>query len=213
MYQWIKAWRMEAGMTQQELAEKVFITPQAISLMEKGKRSVSLEQLEDIATACGKKMTLFFGDQLCVEEIEEEDLSTNIDRYFVDMWEAPGLINLDKEDIDTYIASVKGKAVLGRLSGMENSRVISSLFYEINKIRPLHEAKAVLLNIVGSTSFAFDHLDEVSQRLHEEVNEACNLIIGSSINDDVDEGFVLRILAVGYDEDENALQMINKQVG
>ena len=46
----IKFWRQQRNLTQEQLAEKVGVTPGFISLIEIGKRRVSLESLLSICT-------------------------------------------------------------------------------------------------------------------------------------------------------------------
>lgn len=49
----IKRIRELFGKTQEEIAEKLNITPQAYSRMERGESSISVERMEDIAKALG----------------------------------------------------------------------------------------------------------------------------------------------------------------
>jgi transcriptional regulator with XRE-family HTH domain len=52
--------RTQAGLTQQELAEKVGVTPSAISKIENGRQFPQLENLEAWVEACGHKLALMF---------------------------------------------------------------------------------------------------------------------------------------------------------
>jgi len=56
----LKAARLEAGLTQEELAEKIGTKRSAISRMEKHATDIKLSTLEKIATALGKKISIQF---------------------------------------------------------------------------------------------------------------------------------------------------------
>ena len=48
----IKRLRQQAGLTQEQLAEKLFVTRQTVSLWENGKTQPDIETLERIAACC-----------------------------------------------------------------------------------------------------------------------------------------------------------------
>ena len=61
----IKFWRQQRNLTQEQLAEKVGVTPGFISLIEIGKRRVSLESLLSICTELEITLNeLLVGNQL-----------------------------------------------------------------------------------------------------------------------------------------------------
>jgi ribosome-binding protein aMBF1 (putative translation factor) len=56
----IIAARLESGMTQAELAEKVSLSQSNISRLESGTFNPTVQTLEKVATGLGKKLTLNF---------------------------------------------------------------------------------------------------------------------------------------------------------
>ena len=55
----IKQARLDSGMTQRELAEKVGAIPQTIMKYEKGLRNPKIDMIQKIAQATGKEITYF----------------------------------------------------------------------------------------------------------------------------------------------------------
>ncbi len=56
----VKIARVEVGLTQQQLAEKIGVTRQTISLIEKGKYNPTLKLCLDICYAVNKKLDEIF---------------------------------------------------------------------------------------------------------------------------------------------------------
>ncbi|MFD3449384.1 helix-turn-helix transcriptional regulator [Microbacteriaceae bacterium 4G12] len=59
----IKIARVQADLTQQQLAEKIGVTRQTISLIEKGKYNPSLKLCLDICYAVNKKLDELFWEE------------------------------------------------------------------------------------------------------------------------------------------------------
>ena len=68
----IKLARVEAGLTQKELAEKLYIPYQSINQWERGKRNPKLETLRKIANALGIPLETFIDMSPSVQK-ESED--------------------------------------------------------------------------------------------------------------------------------------------
>lgn len=58
MHQYIRHFRKESGMTQEEVAEKLFLTPHAISQYENGKRQISVPMMESILALFGYELQI-----------------------------------------------------------------------------------------------------------------------------------------------------------
>lgn len=73
--------RAESKMSQAELAEKAYLNQAAISLIEKGKREVSVSEVVYLSYALNKPITYFFHDWIG-EEINVNSL-TNMEKELI----------------------------------------------------------------------------------------------------------------------------------
>lgn len=68
----IKRLRQQAGLTQEQMAEKLFVTRQTVSLWENGKTQPDIQTLERIAECFGVKlMTVLYGANVSKSEEEQ----------------------------------------------------------------------------------------------------------------------------------------------
>ena len=72
----IRAARIEAGLTQHELANKIGTSQQIISKCENGKQAVRIDKLHDIATVCNVPM---------VSLIQESDMIAQMTTKFIQL--------------------------------------------------------------------------------------------------------------------------------
>ena len=78
----IKRLRQQAGLTQEQMAEKLFVTRQTVSLWENGKTQPDIQTLERIAECFGVElMTVLYGNSL--PKSEEEQRKEALIRWLV----------------------------------------------------------------------------------------------------------------------------------
>ena len=78
----IKRLRQQTGMTQEQMAEKLFVTRQTVSLWENGKTQPDIQTLERIAECFGVElMTVLYGNSL--PKSEEEQRKEALIRWLV----------------------------------------------------------------------------------------------------------------------------------
>jgi transcriptional regulator with XRE-family HTH domain len=99
----IKAKRVEIGMTQKGLADKVDISPSAINQFEKGEKKPSSEVLAHIANELGVSTDYLLG----ASDEEKMFLSDNVVAAFRDFKE---LSKKDREIVLSHIEFLKSKA-------------------------------------------------------------------------------------------------------
>lgn len=61
--EWIKHERMRQGMRQKELSEASYLTPQCLSMIEKGRRKPSQQTLETLLNALGYRIAIVKKDR------------------------------------------------------------------------------------------------------------------------------------------------------
>ncbi len=124
-----------------------------------------------------------------------------------DLMVRPGLINLDFADVRAVMDEM-GKAMMGTGEGTGEDRAVQAaekaianpLLDEIS----LRGAKGVLINITGGYDLTLFELDEAANRIREEVDAEANIIVGSTLDTEMEGGMRVSVVATGIDAAENA---------
>ncbi|EEX11325.1 cell division protein FtsZ [Ruegeria lacuscaerulensis ITI-1157] len=124
-----------------------------------------------------------------------------------DLMVRPGLINLDFADVRAVMDEM-GKAMMGTGEAEGEDRAIQAaekaianpLLDEIS----LKGAKGVLINITGSHDLTLFELDEAANRIREEVDPEANIIVGSTLDPEMEGKMRVSVVATGIDASENA---------
>ena len=119
-----------------------------------------------------------------------------------DLMVRPGLINLDFADVRAVMDEM-GKAMMGTGEAEGEDRAIQAaekaianpLLDEIS----LRGAKGVLINITGSHDLTLFELDEAANRIREEVDPDANIIVGSTLDPDMQGLMRVSVVATGID--------------
>jgi cell division protein FtsZ len=122
-----------------------------------------------------------------------------------DLMVRPGLINLDFADVRAVMDEM-GKAMMGtgEAEGEDRARVAAEkaianpLLDEIS----LRGAKGVLINITGGYDLTLFELDEAANRIREEVDPDANIIVGSTLDPDMNGAMRVSVVATGIDASE-----------
>jgi cell division protein FtsZ len=123
-------------------------------------------------------------------------------RGISDIITKPGHINVDFADVRTIMKS-QGIAVMGtgRASGQHRAqeaaiRAISSPLLENLSIAG---AKGILFNIAGASSLSLFEISQAASAIYEQAHEEANIIIGSAIDDSLQDEVVVTIVVTGFD--------------
>jgi len=119
-----------------------------------------------------------------------------------DLMVRPGLINLDFADVRAIMDEM-GKAMMGTGEAEGEDRAIQAsekaianpLLDEIS----LRGAKGVLINITGGYDLTLFELDEAANRIREEVDPDANIIVGSTLDTDLEGKMRVSVVATGID--------------
>ncbi|WP_424940140.1 cell division protein FtsZ [Aliiroseovarius sp. S253] len=122
-----------------------------------------------------------------------------------DLMVRPGLINLDFADVRAVMDEM-GKAMMGTGESTGEDRAVQAaekaianpLLDEIS----LRGAKGVLINITGGYDLTLFELDEAANRIREEVDPDANIIVGSTLDDSLEGGMRVSVVATGIDAAE-----------
>ncbi|NOR63545.1 MAG: cell division protein FtsZ [Rhodobacteraceae bacterium] len=130
-----------------------------------------------------------------------------------DLMVRPGIINLDFADVRSVMDEM-GKAMMGtgEASGDERAKkaaelaIANPLLDEIS----LKSAKGVLINITGSSDMTLFELDEAANRIREEVDPDAHIIVGSTLDPELD-GLRVSVVATGIDVEEGEVSAPNSR--
>ncbi len=122
-----------------------------------------------------------------------------------DLMVRPGLINLDFADVRAVMDEM-GKAMMGTGEAEGEDRAIQAaekaianpLLDEIS----LRGAKGVLINITGGHDLTLFELDEAANRIREEVDADANIIVGSTMDNNLEGAMRVSVVATGIDAAE-----------
>lgn len=112
----------------------------------------------------------------------------------------PGVINLDFADVKTVMKN-RGYAHMGIGVGKGENKVQEAVRDAV--CSPLLEtqiegATALLLNVKGGVDMALDEINEASELVREVVDPNCNIIFGTSINENMKDEVEVTIIATGF---------------
>ncbi len=127
-----------------------------------------------------------------------------------DLMVRPGLINLDFADVRSVMDEM-GKAMMGTGDASGDDRAIQAaekaianpLLDEIS----LKGAKGVLINITGGYDLTLFELDEAANRIREEVDPDANIIVGSTLDPDMEGMMRVSVVATGIDATPAAVEV------
>ncbi len=127
-----------------------------------------------------------------------------------DLMVRPGLINLDFADVRAVMDEM-GKAMMGTGEDSGDDRAIQAaekaianpLLDEIS----LKGARGVLINITGGYDLTLFELDEAANRIREEVDPDANIIVGSTLDTDMEGMMRVSVVATGIDVAESVQDM------
>ncbi|MGI3170784.1 cell division protein FtsZ [Pseudooceanicola sp. C21-150M6] len=127
-----------------------------------------------------------------------------------DLMVRPGLINLDFADVRAVMDEM-GKAMMGTGEAEGEDRAIQAaekaianpLLDEIS----LRGAKGVLINITGSEDLTLFELDEAANRIREEVDPEANIIVGSTLDPNMQGKMRVSVVATGIDVSDDAREI------
>ena len=130
-----------------------------------------------------------------------------------DLMVRPGIINLDFADVRSVMDEM-GKAMMGtgEASGEDRAKkaaelaIANPLLDEIS----LSSAKGVLINITGSSDMTLFELDEAANRIREEVDPDAHIIVGSTLDPELD-GLRVSVVATGIDVEEGEVSTPNSR--
>ncbi len=115
-----------------------------------------------------------------------------------------GLINLDFADVRAVMADM-GKAMMGTGEASGESRAVEAAEAAISN--PLLDdvsltgARGVLISIAGGPDLTLYEVDEAANRIREEVDEEANIIVGATIEEELEGTMRVSVVATGLQDE------------
>jgi cell division protein FtsZ len=127
----------------------------------------------------------------------------------------PGLVNVDFADVRTVMSEM-GMAMMGSHQAFGEDRakraaegaVASPLLEGVD----LHGARGVLVNITASLSLKMKEVHEVMATIRKFTAEDATIIVGTVIDEDLDEDFRVTIVATGIGGNSNEVKAMPRVV-
>lgn len=130
-----------------------------------------------------------------------------------DLIVTPSLINLDFADVKTIMKD-KGLAHMGIGHGKGESKTIDAVRQAVQS--PLLEtniegATGILLNVKGGLDLSIDEVNEAASLVREVVDQNCNIIFGSGVEENMAEEVEITIVATGFNQNGVQAQIKDTQ--
>ncbi|WP_025728779.1 cell division protein FtsZ [Atopobacter phocae] len=118
-----------------------------------------------------------------------------------DLITAPGYVNLDFADVKTVMKD-QGSALMGIGHAEGENRIIEATRKAISS--PLLEvsiegAEQILLNIAGGPDLTLFEAQDASEIVAEAASSDANIILGTSINEELGDEVIVTVIATGID--------------
>ncbi len=149
---------------------------------------------EKLLAVLGKEMTLLSAFAAA------NDVLLNATQGIAELITRPGIINVDFADVRTVMQEM-GMAMMGtgRASGPDRAReaaeaaIKSPLLEDIK----LAGARGVLVNITAGPNLSIGEFDEVGNTVRDFADEEATIVVGTSIDMDLDEELHVTVVATG----------------
>ena len=116
----------------------------------------------------------------------------------------PGVINLDFADVKTTMLN-KGVAHMGvgRASGKNKAENAARMAINSPLLETTMEgAKNVLISIAGDDSLSLIDTEMAADIINSDTDDDAEIILGTSINTDLDDEVIITVIATGLDSDD-----------
>lgn len=117
----------------------------------------------------------------------------------------PGHINVDFADLCTIMRDM-GLAVMGTGkatgAGRAQKAALAAISSPLLENMSIKGAKGVLLNITGGKSLGLHEINEAASVVYEQADEDANIILGSVIDDNLNDEIIVTIVATGFNDQQ-----------
>jgi len=127
-----------------------------------------------------------------------------------------GLINLDFADVRAVMSDM-GKAMMGTGEASGENRAEEAALAAISNplldIDSMAGARGVLISIAGGPDLTLYEVDQAASRIREEVDPEANIIVGATIEEDLEGTMRVSVVATGLQQEEQRQGAPQTQAG
>jgi cell division protein FtsZ len=121
----------------------------------------------------------------------------------VELIQTTGLINVDFADAKNVL-SHHGRVLMGSGSAEGEGRAVKALEQAIGspllKGYALDGAKALLVNMAGSSSITMDEFDQITELIHQKIHDDADVFAGLVIDETLQDTLMVTVIASGLGE-------------
>lgn len=123
-----------------------------------------------------------------------------------------GYINVDFADVHSILHN-QGLAVMGTGIATGEERALKAAINAISS--PLLEnmqikgAQSVLINVSGSSNLGIHEIHEAASLIYQEADQQANIILGSVIDDSLQDNIIITVIATGFSRTESIQPALN----
>jgi cell division protein FtsZ len=113
-----------------------------------------------------------------------------------------GLINLDFADVRAVMSNA-GSALMGigRASGEDRAVVAAQQAIESPLLEvSIDGARGILFNVIGGNDLSMHEINSAAEAITAAADPEANIIVGASINPDLEGEVIITVVATGFDE-------------
>jgi cell division protein FtsZ len=130
-----------------------------------------------------------------------------------DLITGTGLVNVDFNDVRSIMGN-GGSALMAIGIGEGERRAIDAATMAVNSKLldvSIDGAKGALFNIKGSEGMTLFEVYDAAEIIRQMVDPEANIIFGAAIDDTLEDGIQITVIATGFDSDNNALPSSSEQ--
>ncbi len=168
----------------------------------------NLSKVVDTLIVIPNEKLMQFASRLPIQEAfrHADDVLREGIQGISDLIVTPSTINLDFADVRTVMHN-SGVAHMGIGRAKGDKRTVEAVKQAVYS--PLLEtsiegASKIILNIMGSSDMTLDEIQEATDLVRSVVQPGANIIFGADIRDNMDNEFVVTIIATGFNQSVNA---------
>lgn len=160
-----------------------------------------------------QKLLEIAGDNVSMIEAfgKVNDILSQSVRGISDIITQPGHINVDFADVRTIMKD-QGIAIMGtgRSSGQDRAEMaaLEATTSPLLENMGVKGAKSVLMNITGGKNLGLHEISKAAQIIYKEAHEDANIIIGSVIDESMDQDIMITIIATGFTQEKAAVESV-----
>lgn len=178
-----------------------------LAVAEEGIKQLS-QFVDSLITIPNNKLMKVLGKQVSLLEAFKavNDVLLGAVQGIAELITRPGLINVDFADVRTVMSEM-GVAMMGtgESTGEDRAKIAAKAAIASPLLEDIHlaGARGVLVNITAGASLSIGEFEEVGEVIKGYTSESANVVLGTVIDSEMDEGLRVTVVLTGLGKPEN----------